>query len=173
MEQRALLLIGPAGQVIAMDPAARLILEEGDGLRVEDNFLHLPSWSAEDGQPLTISRPSGRPPWNLLVTPLMNGSSDVSFRAVTIYDAMPERESEQSLLKEAFRLTKAELRLADQLLAGRTPAEAAESLGVSIHTVRTYLKRLYGKVGVRNQAGLVRALMMAVQPPPMSAQCAG
>lgn len=137
-------------------------------MQVEDNCLRLPTWGQDEGRLLTISRPSGRPPWNLWVTPLMNGAAGVCCRAVTIYDALGSGESNRSLLMEAYRFTKAEQRLADQLLSGRTPAEAAEALGVSIHTVRTYLKRLYGKVGVRSQAGLVRSLMLALEPLPLA-----
>lgn len=62
-------------------------------------------------------------------------------------------------LRAAFHLTNAEARLVEQLLMGKTPAEAAVSLGVSIHTVRTYLKRLYLKLGVKSQALLMRKLL--------------
>lgn len=50
-------------------------------------------------------------------------------------------------------------------MLGRTPKEAAEELGVTIHTVRTYLKRLYIKLGVKSQAMLVRKLMQAASLP--------
>lgn len=69
------------------------------------------------------------------------------------------------LVQATFRLTPAELRLAEQLLLGRRPSEAAAELGVTIHTVRTYLKRLYQKVGVHTQAKLVRKLMQVASTP--------
>ncbi len=69
------------------------------------------------------------------------------------------------MLREAFRFTRAEMRLVEQILLGKTPAEAAEALGVTIHTVRTYLKRLYHKVGARSQATLVRKLIQASSLP--------
>lgn len=101
---------------------------------------------------------SGRAPYLAWITPLTNGGDGPAYKVMTIYD--PERNSELSrtYLATAYRFTKAELRLVDQLLQGHTPAEAAEALGVTIHTVRTYLKRLYQKVGVRSQATLVRRL---------------
>jgi DNA-binding CsgD family transcriptional regulator len=67
-------------------------------------------------------------------------------------------ETSRACLLAAYRFTRAEMRLVEQLLAGHTPAEAAQELGVTIHTVRTYLKRLYQKVGVKSQATLIRRL---------------
>jgi DNA-binding CsgD family transcriptional regulator len=51
------------------------------------------------------------------------------------------------------------------MLAGHTPVESALEMGVTIHTVRTYLKRLYLKTGVRTQASLVRKLVHCAQIP--------
>jgi len=59
------------------------------------------------------------------------------------------------------------------MIAGKTPAEAAVAIGVTIHTVRTYLKRLYHKVGVRTQATLVRTLLQTLQTVPGLARSAG
>lgn len=107
---------------------------------------------------LKVDARPGKLPFLAWVTPLTNGREGLSYHVMTIYD--PERSSELSraCLVAAYRFTKAELRLVEQLLQGRVPAEAAEALGVTIHTVRTYLKRLYQKVGVRSQATLVRKL---------------
>ena len=53
-------------------------------------------------------------------------------------------------------LREAELALA--LADGRTLAEAAAAMGLTLETVRNYSKRLYAKLGVRGQPGLVRAV---------------
>ncbi len=74
-----------------------------------------------------------------------------------------------TLLGTAFHFTRAEVRLAEQLLLGRTPTEAAEALGVTIHTVRTYLKRLYHKTETHSQATLVRKLVQAASLPALIA----
>jgi DNA-binding CsgD family transcriptional regulator len=70
------------------------------------------------------------------------------------------------VLASVFKFTPAEVRLAEQVIQGHSPLQSAENLGVTIHTVRTYLKRLYHKAGVRTQAGLVRALMKAIETLP-------
>jgi DNA-binding CsgD family transcriptional regulator len=114
--------------------------------------------SFQDGHFLKVDCRSGRLPYLAWITSLTNGGEGSSYRVITIYD--PERSADLSraCLAAAYRFTRAELRLVDQLLQGHTPTEAAEALGVTIHTVRTYLKRLYQKVGVRSQATLVRRL---------------
>ncbi len=63
------------------------------------------------------------------------------------------------LLQEQHGLTRAEARVATRLAAGKTVADIAAELGVSVETVRTHLKRAYHKTGVRRQAELVRLVL--------------
>ncbi|WP_181706100.1 helix-turn-helix transcriptional regulator [Chthonobacter rhizosphaerae] len=53
-------------------------------------------------------------------------------------------------------LTPAQARMASLIGQGLSPAEIAASLGVSENTVRTTLKAIYAKLGVKRQAELVR-----------------
>lgn len=143
------------------------------------NSLATAVWDSEELQPLRkmleseeeppgggiwkVSCHSGRSPYLVWMSSLGKDHGASSYTVLTFYD--PERGAELSraCLLAAYRFTRAELRLVDQLLQGRTPAEAAEALGVTIHTVRTYLKRLYQKVGVKSQATLVRRLFQVSQ----------
>lgn len=52
-------------------------------------------------------------------------------------------------------LTIAETRVVQRLATGWLPAEIAASLGLSVHTIRTHLKRAMVKAGVHSQAALV------------------
>lgn len=113
----------------------------------------------EEGGLVRWSHADGQPPKLLWVTPMMNGSSTAQYCAITVCDVNPDVGVQAEILTSLFRLTKAEIRLAQQMLAGHTPAEAAEQMGVTIHTVRTYLKRLYLKTSVKTQAALVRKLL--------------
>ncbi len=112
----------------------------------------------QDGRLMKVNCKSGRLPYLAWVTSLTNVGDGACYHVMTIYDPEKSADLSRACLVSAYRFTRAEMRLVDQLLLGRTPAEAAESLGVTIHTVRTYLKRLYQKVGVRSQATLVRRL---------------
>lgn len=67
------------------------------------------------------------------------------------------------MLRESFGLTTAEARLAVLLAHGLTLAEAAERVGVSIHTVRNQLRAVFDKLGLNRQSELVRALTQLAQ----------
>lgn len=54
-------------------------------------------------------------------------------------------------LRGPFGLTATEARVAEHLLCGETAEEVAVSLKVSLETVRTHIKRAYGKLGVRSR----------------------
>jgi DNA-binding CsgD family transcriptional regulator len=64
----------------------------------------------------------------------------------------------EEVLVSAYGLTPAEVHMAQAMAAGRSLADHAEQRGVSLNTVRTQLKRLRAKLGVRSQADLVRRL---------------
>ena len=168
VEHAGVILIGPQGFVLAVNPEARAILTECDGLTLEQNKLITRSGPCTQDGLMRVERPSGREPYVLWVTPLINGSATPSYRAITIYQSSARKPLNLALLKLTFNFTRAELSLAEQVMLGRKPKEAAEALGVTIHSVRTYLKRLYNKVGVRTQAKLVRQLLQVVQALPDS-----
>ncbi|HEY3442057.1 MAG TPA: hypothetical protein VGK29_14960 [Paludibaculum sp.] len=168
MEHAGVILIGPQGRVLAVNPEARVILSEADGLAIEQDCLATAAGPCPMEGLTRVIRPSGKEPYVLWVTPLLNGSPTPSYRAVTIYQSNPRKPLDLALLRETFKFTRAELSLAEQILLGRRPQEAADALGVTIHSVRTYLKRLYNKAGVRTQAKLVRKLLQVVQSLPDS-----
>ena len=62
-------------------------------------------------------------------------------------------------LQSAFGLTPAEARLSACLIGGETLDRAAEVLGISVQTARTYVKRVLAKTGIRRQADLTRAVL--------------
>ncbi len=56
-------------------------------------------------------------------------------------------------------MTPAEARLAAGLAAGKSLAEIAEEAGLSIHTARWTLKRIFARTGARRQSELVSMLL--------------
>jgi DNA-binding CsgD family transcriptional regulator len=54
-----------------------------------------------------------------------------------------------------WALTSAEVRVVQSLATGLRPSEMATSFGLSVHTIRTHLKRAMVKAGVHSQAALV------------------
>ncbi|WP_174274057.1 helix-turn-helix transcriptional regulator [Sphingomonas bacterium] len=67
-----------------------------------------------------------------------------------------------ALLIEMFGLTESEAKLAIALADGRTIAEAAAGLGLTIETARNYSKRVYAKTNTRGQVDLVRRVIESV-----------
>ncbi len=59
----------------------------------------------------------------------------------------------------AFGLTPAEARVATAIAEGASPDEVAADRGVSLATVRTQLRGVFDKLGVRRQAEMVRMLL--------------
>lgn len=59
-------------------------------------------------------------------------------------------------LRELYGLTPVEAGIARSICQGLTPAATADRLGLSIHTVRDYLKPIFNKMGVHRQVDMVR-----------------
>jgi DNA-binding CsgD family transcriptional regulator len=76
--------------------------------------------------------------------------------AVCVVALRRRRESPDTtdLLCSAFRLTRSEAAIALALVAGSHPAEIAEARRAALHTVRTQIKSLMGKIGVQSQLAL-------------------
>jgi len=77
---------------------------------------------------------------------------------VSIADPQVGGELSDSMLRDLFDLTPAEVRVAAAVFSGLEPAKAAERLGVSLPTVRTHLVHIYAKTGAAGQSDLCRLL---------------
>ncbi|OOZ39189.1 hypothetical protein BOW53_12445 [Solemya pervernicosa gill symbiont] len=62
------------------------------------------------------------------------------------------------MLKSIYELTPSEIRLAESIVDGLTPAEAANRFHVSVNTTRSQLRALFAKTDTQRQAELVRLL---------------
>lgn len=65
-----------------------------------------------------------------------------------------------TLLRDLYGLTVSESHLAVALAQGDDLASAAGRLGVSIHTVRTHLKKIFAKLDLGSQSALVRLVLL-------------
>ena len=117
---------------------------------------------APRGGAMRIPRTSAKPDYAVVAAPLARGSSlleggPVAFILIT--DAESASARPRSMLSELFGLSAAEVRLAERLMLGESPEEAAAALSIKVSTVRWHLASLYRKTGTRRQAQLVRLLM--------------
>jgi DNA-binding CsgD family transcriptional regulator/PAS domain-containing protein len=182
------LLLDRQGRLVAANRAAEDLLTASDGLRTDRDGLRavLPSETltlrrliaaateptapgASDGDgTLTITRPSARRPLNVLVAPLRASIvPEAKARAqVVVFVTDPELTPPAPVerLQHYLGLTQAEAALVLWLVQGRRVEDAADELGISVHTARTQLKRALAKTGTGRQAELVR---LALSTPAM------
>src|SRR5262249_48420297 len=107
---------------------------------------------------MSLSRPSQRRPYLVVVTPLSPRTIAAPAVLVLIRDPEAHRPVPRDILMQLFGLTAAEARLALELGAGASLEQAAERFAVSINTVRTQLRQVLAKTDSKRQADLVRLL---------------
>jgi DNA-binding CsgD family transcriptional regulator len=66
-------------------------------------------------------------------------------------------------LRVACSLTHAEWRAVQGLAKGKRAADIAAAQGISVHTIRTHLKRAMAKVGVHSQIALVARVFLGLR----------
>lgn len=176
------ILLDRLGHVRATSPAARELIERGDGLREWNGELHaadcgstarlnaaiLSALAALDeggfGGSVALPRPSGKCDLLVTVTPLVHPPSPFnSFRPAALLRIVdPELTVQQSAAEHwasLFGLTPAETRLAEALMnSDHNLRRAAEALGVTYATARVHLRHLLEKTGTHSQAQLARLL---------------
>jgi DNA-binding CsgD family transcriptional regulator len=163
------------GLIIETNRAAEAIAQLGDGLFIREGRLcarrvfettkvaRLIAGATEEksrlaGGRMVIGRSDGLPPYTLAVMPLHAASvDDRRLAMIIIVDPAQYVPSERDLA-DLFGLSPAEARVAAALMTGKSLANIAAVSGVQITTVRTQLRSILRKVGVKRQFDLVRIL---------------
>ena len=81
-----------------------------------------------------------------------------------VVDPASTRLPDTRVLQDQFGFTPAEAILAGDILAGNDLTASAARRGVTRHTARAHLRRLFEKTGTRRQAELMRLLLLCPQP---------
>lgn len=178
----AALLVDADGRILSANRAAMALIEAGDGIAaprgrlqakrppLTERLLHMIAEAARTASGLG-SHPGGalslprrdRRPLSALISPMWGEAFGLGFPvpAALLFIRDPEQAAigRPGDLKALFGLTDAEARLAAALAEGGSLDEIADSTGVSIHTLRTHLKRLMHKTDVTRQSELVRLVL--------------
>jgi DNA-binding CsgD family transcriptional regulator len=183
--QAAVMFVDHDCKIIHANRAARAMLEKGSPIQSVHGELKTPllrttaalkkavtvvAEAAIGRMGIGVPVPqSGGDPAYIHVLPLMTGGtrSRLALRAsaavfVTVSDgaAGPPVEA----VAAVFDLTAGETRVAERLLAGRTPAEITEDLALAMSTVRSHLRSIFAKTGTSRQSDLVRLATQLAAP---------
>jgi DNA-binding CsgD family transcriptional regulator len=116
--------------------------------------------SGNQGDALLVPRPSGRPPWRVIVAP---DEAQASGHATLLVESSGGEGGLRAHLTALYGLTQAESEVAVLLAEGFAPAEIADQRSVSIETVRNQIKALLQKTGANRIGGLIALLARTVR----------
>ncbi|MBW2942192.1 helix-turn-helix transcriptional regulator [Zhongshania aquimaris] len=87
------------------------------------------------------------------------GSSSNQAVAVYLHDSKNDHVAlNTDTLRTIYGMTPSEAQISALIVEGKTQTEISDILGVSINTVKTHVRGIYDKLGVRNQAHVVAIL---------------
>ena len=179
---QAILLFDGEGRAMFSSEAARQVLQHTRAISLDregrlraasfsanrtlqsvlGSTLH-PQDAARVGGIVAIPRQAPMGPMVVMIAPVSAGSSvfpDLN-PAVIVYISDPScgEYGREHVLTKAYGLTAMEGKVATQLLSGERLPAIADSLGLSVNTVRTHVKHAFSKTGTRSQAQLVSLLL--------------
>ena len=174
---QGLVLFGKNGKAVFVNGSAEKLFATADGLTLKNGVMGVRSSDsgmldalitravAGVGGALLVQRPSGKPPYNLIASPLAESDRfahlpGLPAAAVLILDPAQSRPAESLLaFARIYHLTLAETRLLELLMQNLLPKQIAAKLNLSIHTVRSQLSSLYAKTGAKGQREVIALVL--------------
>jgi DNA-binding CsgD family transcriptional regulator len=162
-----LLLIGPSAALIDANPSGLRLLELGAAASLRGRALAFVDQQAQEafqkGLTAVVSRRTTSS--RLIVrgndglwrqVDILSCGPDGLERAYVRFPTEPQSAADIEPLMKAFAITTPESEVLKRLLEGLAPKEIARVLCLSTNTVRSHLRMLYLKMGVRGIPGLIR-----------------
>jgi DNA-binding CsgD family transcriptional regulator len=178
----AVLLLERDGRVRFANSAARAMAAAADGFLLRSDRFEisdrdgdaafqrlvagavgaLQRFGAPRGGVMRLPRGSGKSSYTVTVAPVKREASWVGHEPMALVliadpDVTPIPPKE--MLAQLFGFTAAEIRVAERLMMGDSPEQAAAFLQVKTATARWHLASIYRKTGTNCQAELVRLLL--------------
>ncbi len=177
------LLFDECGHLVFANSSAQQVISGGDGICLTAGGLVLASKrdnnrlqsliaqalkseggaSVASGGIMRASRPSGKQPYGISVSPVSRPYPILSLFRPALCIVITDPENFVALpvarLQSAFGLTPAEARLAERLAAGEDLRAASAKLKITYGTARTRLAQIFQKTGTRRQGELIRLLL--------------
>lgn len=111
-----------------------------------------------------LSYRQGEHSLTMVISPLAASGEEESGRGgamISLYDWSRRPTISTETIRQFFELSEAEARVSALLVEGRSPAEIAEHLSRTQHTIRSHLKSIFQKTNTNRQGELV-ALLSAI-----------
>jgi DNA-binding CsgD family transcriptional regulator len=179
--QAGMFLVDAAGRLVHANASGRAMLSEGNLLHANGKLVALDAQSDETLRDLLLAAGNGEAAlgergvavrltardgeqYVTHVLPLTSGARRragqyyAAVAAVFVQKAGHDAAPGLEILTEQFDLTPAEVRVLDAIMDHGGVAEVARALGLSPATVRTHLRHVFEKTGVRRQADLVKLM---------------
>lgn len=181
------LMVTAEGRIMEANAPALAILQERDGLlerggrillqdqKMGRQLLDLVRRNAEaslrstdqgDVRAFLIDRPSGRESLSLLVRPATTKARELPgirpMALIHLVDPAQPRVKMIDALVQLFGLTPAEARIAALIANGQSIQDIVTATGNTSNTVRSQLRAIFSKLGVRRQSQLIRAVLVSV-----------
>jgi Response regulator containing a CheY-like receiver domain and an HTH DNA-binding domain len=164
------------GLMLEANAAARILLRSGHGLAICQGQLHAAGsivpeqWQsalgafrngADEPIALAFDQVASRPALRLIAVPLCHEGHT---EGVALFVLGQERNLalSEDLLAESYGFSRAEARVALELLRGHDLPAIARELGISLFTVRSHIRNLLSKSEAENLRDLVRRLALEV-----------
>src|SRR5262249_50886817 len=161
---RGVILANGDGRILRANRTAERIGAQRDGFHIdaagiyaalpaETALLHKMIYEAAEtsagrshasGGSLLLSRPSGKRPWIVVVSPHRTESMS-AVAAILITDPQRQAQPNAEIVSQLLGFTRAETRLALILAQGVRIENAAETLGIKLTTARTHMQRMLDK----------------------------
>ncbi len=148
------------GDLVAEDAKSSKSISEAISATLNRDPFATPHFS----QCVTVPRTSGVASYTLQFSVLgehneFGGEGGAYAAIVFIADGAQEVHVDPVLLQSAYGLTQAEAKAAVMLLEAHSAQDAADNLGISLHTVNTQIKQIYSKLGVDTRTRFVKLMM--------------
>ena len=174
--------------VLETNPIANLVLEEGDGISLNNDMLHFASAEVtkafkaaldkmkvtdEDArssmvEAIRVERQSALGDLGVVIKPIFvpRGLQGTHTPSLAVFISDPEQSTAppREVLGQLFGFTPAESDLALFLAKGLSLDEASAALDIRRNTARAHLRSIFAKTGVSRQAMLVRLILNSVAP---------
>lgn len=174
----AILVLEADRRVVYANRAAASLLQAADGLALVNSRLTVGLGAERDrlhglfdralapgrgcsGGLMLVSRPSGRRPYVLHLSPIHRFGAPLAIAVIS--DSDTRSAESEGFLASLYGLTPAQARLARGLLDGETLETLSRRDAVSRNTLRAHLVQLFAKTDTHRQAELVCRLMRDLQ----------